>query len=248
MQLAGHELSFSVSDKMAQRILVVDDDKAVVRLLRGYLEQAGYEVQVAYNGETAVHTIRREHPSLVLLDLMLPDRDGFDITRTIRQDPQLALLPIIMLTARVTDTDKIVGLELGADDYITKPYNPREVVARVRARLRIQDGLEQATQQRVLRLGGLEMDVGRRMVSVNGRFVDLTATEFDILHVLLEHPGYVWTRGELIRTALDSDFEGIDRTVDSHVRNLRRKIEPDPRQPTYIQTVYGVGYRLEGVP
>ncbi|MCA9974287.1 MAG: response regulator transcription factor, partial [Anaerolineales bacterium] len=107
---------------------------------------------------------------------------------------------------------------------------------------------EQATQQRVLRLGGLEMDVGRRMVSVNGRFVDLTATEFDILHVLLEHPGYVWTRGELIRTALDSDFEGIDRTVDSHVRNLRRKIEPDPRQPTYIQTVYGVGYRLEGVP
>lgn len=233
---------------MTQRILVVDDDKAVVRLMRGYLEQAGYDVLVAYNGATAVHMIHREHPDLVLLDLMLPDQDGYDITRTIRRDPQWSLLPIIMLTARVTDTDKIVGLELGADDYITKPYNPREVVARVRARLRIQGGIEQVTQQRMLRLGELEMDVGRRLVTVNGRFIDLTATEFDILRVLLEHPGYVWTRGELIRTALDSDFSGIDRTVDSHMRNLRRKIEPDPRQPTYIQTVYGVGYRLgEGV-
>ena len=235
-----------------QRILVVDDDKAVVRLIRGYLEQAEYEVLVAYNGETAVHMIRRELPDLVLLDLMLPDRDGYDIIRTIRHDPQLALLPIILVTARVTDTDKIVGLELGADDYITKPYNPREVVARVRARLRIQAGLSQGGTAvplpRILRWSiahlDLEMDVTRRRVMAQGRMIDLTTTEFDILRVLLEHPGYIWTRGELIRTALGSDFDGIDRTVDSHIRNLRRKIEPDPHNPTYIQTIYGVGYRL----
>jgi two-component system alkaline phosphatase synthesis response regulator PhoP len=229
---------------MNQRILVVDDDQAVVRLMRGYLEQAGYEVLVAYRGETAVQMIRSERPDLVLLDLMLPDRDGYDITQAIRRDPQLSTLPIIMLTARVTDTDKIIGLELGADDYVTKPYNPREVVARVRARLRIQQGLDQAATQRILRNGGLTMDVGRRVVTINGRMIDLTATEFDLLRVLLEHPGYVWTRGELIRTALGSEFDGIDRTVDSHIRNLRRKIEPDPRDPSYVQTIYGVGYRL----
>lgn len=228
-----------------KRILVVDDDKAVVRLLRGYLEQAGYEVVVAYDGRTALFIIRQERPDLVLLDVMLPDKDGHEITRLIRQDAQLRTLPIIMLTARVTDTDKVVGLELGADDYVTKPYNPREVIARVRARLRIQDELPQAAEQRQLRFGGMVMDVGQRRVTVDGREVELTATEFDLLQVLMQHPSYVWTRGELIRTALGNDFEGIDRTVDSHIRNLRRKIEPDPRQPTYVQTVYGVGYRLQ---
>lgn len=223
-----------------QRILVVDDDKAVVRLMRGYLEQAGFEVLAAYNGETALHIIRRERPDLLLLDLNLPDRDGWDMTRVIRNDPKLAALPLIMLTARVTDADKIIGLELGADDYITKPYNPREVVARVRARLRIQ---QQPIHQQ-LRVGDLLMDVEKRRVVVNGRLLDLTATEFDILHVLMRHPGTVWTRGELIRTALGSDFEGIDRTVDSHMHNLRRKVEADPKNPIYIQTVYGVGYAL----
>ena len=231
-----------------QHILVVDDDKAVVRLMRGYLEQAGYQVLVAYDGETALQQIRGRHPDLVLLDLMLPDRDGWDITRSIRNDPNLAALPIIMLTARVTAEDKIIGLELGADDYVTKPYNPREVVARVRARLRAQSRDQQESAQpqrgRQLRAGSLEMDPGRRQVTVGGQAVQLTATEFDILRVLMEHPGYVWTRGELIRTALGSDFEGIDRTVDSHMRNLRRKIEEDPRNPIYVQTVYGVGYRL----
>jgi two-component system alkaline phosphatase synthesis response regulator PhoP len=179
---------------------------------------------------------------------MLPDRDGWDITRTIRNDPALVTLPIIMLTARVMAEDKIIGLELGADDYVTKPYNPREVVARVRARLRAQSrdqqGAAQAPREARLRAGELEMDVGRRQVTIGGKPVGLTATEFDILRVLLEHPGYVWSRGELIRTALGSDFEGIDRTVDSHVRNLRHKIEADPRNPSYVQTVYGVGYRL----
>jgi two-component system alkaline phosphatase synthesis response regulator PhoP len=231
-----------------QRILVVDDDRAVVRLMRGYLEQAGYQVLVAYDGQSAIQQIQSGQPDLVLLDLMLPDRDGWDITRSIRNDPALAALPIIMLTARVTAEDKIIGLELGADDYVTKPYNPREVVARVRARLRAQSRDQQESAQprrgRHLHAGALEMDVGRRPVTVAGSQVELTATEFDILRVLMEHPGYVWTRGELIRTALGSDFEGIDRTVDSHMRNLRRKIEDDPRNPTYVQTVYGVGYRL----
>ena len=227
---------------LKQRILVVDDDKEVVRLMRAYLEQAGYSVLTAYDGETAVHTLRREKPDLMLLDLMLPDRDGYDITRIVRGDAALAHIPIIMLTARVEDTDKIVGLEMGADDYVTKPYNPREVVARVRARLRDRG----VVQPSVLQAGGLVMDLGRREVMVNGRAIDLTPTEFNLLRVLMEQSGYVFTRSELIRRGLGADYEGIDRTLDSHIRNLRRKIEPDPKKPTFIQTVYGVGYRLVG--
>ncbi|MCI0399240.1 MAG: response regulator transcription factor [Chloroflexi bacterium] len=224
-----------------QRILVVDDDREVVRLMRAYLEQAGYEVLVAYNGETAVHTLRREKPDLLLLDLMLPDTDGYDLTRLIRADASLATIPIIMLTARVDDLDKIVGLEMGADDYVTKPYNPREVVARVRARLR-QPGVFQPA---ILQVGALQMDLGRREVRVHDRVINLTATEFNLLRVLMEQAGYVFTRSELISKGLGADYEGIDRTLDSHIRNLRQKIEPNPREPTYIQTVYGVGYRLD---
>ncbi len=226
---------------MKQRILVVDDDKEVVRLMRAYLEQAGYEVLVAYDGETAVHNLRREKPDLLLLDLMLPDRDGWDITRLVRGDPILAHTPIIMLTARVEDTDKIIGLEIGADDYVTKPYNPREVVARVRARLRSQGSL----QPKILRVGGLEMDIERREVHIDGQGVELTPTEFNLLHVLLSRAGYVLTRRELVSKGLGVDYEGLERTLDSHMRNLRHKIEPDSGQPTYIHTVYGVGYRLD---
>ncbi|MCB8945422.1 MAG: response regulator transcription factor [Ardenticatenaceae bacterium] len=226
-----------------QRILVVDDDREVVRLMRAYLEQAGFVVLVAYEGETAVHTLRREKPDLLLLDLMLPGLDGLTITRLVRSDPMLAYLPIIMLTARVEDTDKIVGLEMGADDYVTKPYNPREVVARVRAQLRPKGVVGTA----VLQVGGLQMDVGRREVQVDGEGVNLTATEFDLLRVLLEQAGYVLTRSELIRQGLGTDYEGIDRTLDSHIRNLRRKIEAGGKRPSYIQTVYGVGYKLEEV-
>jgi len=226
---------------MKQRILVVDDDKEVVRLMRAYLEQAGYEVLVAYDGETAVHNLRREKPDLLLLDLMLPDRDGWDITRLVRGDPALAHMPIIMLTARVEDTDKIIGLEIGADDYVTKPYNPREVVARVRARLRSQG----AHQPQMLRVGGLELDVDRREVRVDGRSVELTPTEFNLLQALLSRAGYVMTRSELVSKGLGVDYEGLERTLDSHIRNLRHKIEPDSRHPTYIHTVYGVGYRLD---
>lgn len=223
-----------------RRILVVDDDLEVVRLIRAYLEQAGFEVLAAHDGEAAVHTLRRERPDLLLLDLMLPGRDGWEITRLVRGDPALAHTPIIMLTARVDDTDKIVGLELGADDYVTKPYNPREVVARVRARLRQQDSAPPAE----LRVGDLEMDVRRREVHVAGRLVELTPTEFALLQVFMEQPGYVLTRGELLRRGLGIDFEGVERTLDSHIRNLRQKLEPDPASPIYILTVYGVGYRL----
>jgi two-component system alkaline phosphatase synthesis response regulator PhoP len=189
--------------------------------------------------------MRRDNPDLVLLDLMLPDRDGWDVTRTVRNDPNLMHMPIIMLTARVSDTDKIVGLELGADDYVTKPYNPREVVARVRARLRVQTGGQEPFQNKILRVGGLQMDIGRHEILVEGRPGFLTATEFEILRVMMEQTGYVLTRSELIRKAFGDEFLGIERTLDSHIRNLRQKIEPHPKYPQYIKTVYGVGYRLE---
>lgn len=227
-----------------QRVLVVDDDREVVRLMRAYLEQAGFAVLVAYDGETAVHNLRREKPDLLLLDLMLPDRDGWDITRTVRADPALAHIPIIMLTARVDINDRIVGLEIGADDYVIKPYDPREVVARVRARLRSRE----AEPSQLIQVGDLRMDAGRRDVRVNDLPVDLTPTEFDLLQALMERAGYVFTRSELISKGLGADYEGTDRTLDSHIRNLRQKIEPDPKEPTYIQTVYGVGYRLDESP
>jgi two-component system alkaline phosphatase synthesis response regulator PhoP len=229
---------------MNERILVVDDDKEVVRLMRAYLEQAGYDVLVAYDGRTAVHILRRDKPDLVLLDLMLPDQDGWEVTRLVRSDPTLASTPIIMLTARVDITDRIVGLEMGADDYVTKPYDPREVVARVRARLRS----PAPAAPQILIVGGLQMDLGRREVRVDGREVELTPTEFSLLQVLMQQTGYVFTRGELISKGLGADYEGLDRTLDSHIRNLRAKIEPDPKKPTYIHTVFGVGYRLEEAP
>ena len=225
-----------------QHILVVDDDKEVVRLMRAYLEQAGYEVRVAYDGDTAVHNLRRHPPALVLLDLMLPGKDGWEITRLMRSDPALAAIPIIMLTARIEDTDKIVGLEMGADDYVTKPYNPREVVARVRARLR-QPGPLPSTA--TLQVGHLTLDRGRREVRLNHHEVELTPTEFNLLRVLMEQAGYVFTRSELIQKGLGRDYEGLDRTLDSHMRNLRRKLEQAAPTFAYVHTVYGVGYRLE---
>lgn len=226
------------------RILVVDDDKQIVRLVQSYLERASYQVLTAYEGETALHTIRRERPDLVVLDLMLPNRDGWEVTRAVRSDPNLAGLPIIMLTARVEDTDKIVGLELGADDYIAKPFNPHEVVARVRAVLRRVTGAP--VTSRVIQVGRLRMDVDRHEVTLDGNSLDLTPTEFDLLKVLMEQHGHAFTRMELVEKGLGYSFEGLDRTIDSHIKNLRRKIGSNPGQPAYIETVYGVGYRLKG--
>lgn len=230
---------------MAQRILVVDDDKQIARLIRSYLEQAGYQVMVAYDGETALHALRREAPDLVVLDLMLPDRDGWDVTRTVRSDPALAATPIIMVTARVEDTDKIVGLELGADDYVSKPFNPRELVSRVRAVLR-RTGGQPAVVSPVLSAGALRLDPDRHEARLDGQPLDLTPTEFDLLRTLMASSGHAFTRGELIEQALGYTYEGLDRSLDSHVKNLRRKIEPDPANPVFIQTVFGVGYRFAG--
>jgi len=227
-----------------QRILVVDDDKDIVRVLRSYLEQAGYEVFTANNGNTALHILSRERPDLVVLDLMLPDKDGLDVTRVVRGDPALARTYILMLTARVEDTDKVVGLELGADDYVTKPFNPREIVARVRStfrRIQVEDDL--ATEQ-VLRYRDLTVDLARRHVTLKDEPVELTPTEFNLLAVLMRRPGVPFSRADLVQKRLGYDYESLERTLDSHIRNLRKKIEPDPSDPVYVQTVYGVGYRL----
>jgi two-component system alkaline phosphatase synthesis response regulator PhoP len=229
---------------MPQRVLIVDDDREIARLLRAYLEQSGYEVLVAYDGETALHAIRRDRPDLVVLDLMLPDRDGWEITRIVRGTTALAATPILMLTARVEDTDKIVGLELGADDYVTKPFNPQVVVARVRAILRRSAGGVESRQ--VLRARDLTLDLDRHEATVSGQRVELTSSEFEFLRALMQSPDHAFTRAELIERALGYEYEGLERTVDSHIKNLRQKIEPDPRKPSYIRTVYGVGYRLQG--
>jgi len=229
---------------MSQRILVVDDDKQIVRLIQSYLEQAAYQVLTAYDGASALRVIRTERPDLVVLDLMLPDQDGWAITRTVRSDSELSGMPIIMLTARADDTDKIVGLELGADDYITKPFNPREAVARVRAVLRRSSG--EPVHPYVLQVGALRLDLDHHAVTRDGQPIELTPTEFDLLKVFMEYPGHAFTRGELVEKGLGYTYEGLDRGVDSHIKNLRKKIEPDLANPTYVQTVYGVGYRLQG--
>lgn len=226
------------------RILVVDDDQKIVRLVRSYLEQAGYQVLTAFDGETALHTLRREKPDLVVLDLMLPDRDGWDITRIIRADATLAPTPVIMLTARVEDADKLTGLELGADDYITKPFNPREVVARVKAVLR-RTSTGGAPPQ-LFQFDSLRIDLDRHEVLLDGQPLELTPTEFDLLKTLVEHPGQVFTRLKLIENALGYGYEGMERTIDAHIKNLRKKLQVSPDSPIYIETVYGVGYRLRG--
>ncbi len=232
---------------MAQRILVVDDDKSIVKVLAGYLEQAGFAVLAAHDGETAMHILRRERPDLLILDLMMPERDGWEVTRIVRGDKDLAAIPIIMLTARFEDTDKITGLELGADDYVTKPFNAREVVTRVKALLRRQklDKMP-ASATPILVSGGLRLDVEHHTLTVNAQRVDLTRTEFNLLEILLANPGYTITRDELLEKALGYAYEGLGRALDTHIRNLRRKIESDPENPTYIQTVHGVGYRMAG--
>jgi DNA-binding response OmpR family regulator len=226
---------------MTQRILVVDDDREIVRLLRAYLEQSGYQVLVAYDGETALHALRRESPDLVILDLMLPDRNGLDVTQTVRRDTSLAAMPIIMLTARVDDHDKIVGLELGADDYVTKPFNPSELMARIRAVLRRAQG--ESTPPKMLRVGDLVIDVDSYRVEIQNQQVHLTPTEFGLLRALAGNPGHTLTRLELIEQGLGYSYEGLERTVDSHIKNLRKKLE-ESGGTALIETVFGVGYRL----
>ncbi len=224
-------------------VLVVDDDPSIVKILRGYLEQAGFTVFSAYQGREAMTLLHHERPDLVLLDVMLPDLDGWEFTRQVRADARVAATPILMLTARVEDTDKIIGLEMGADDYITKPFNAREVVARVRAMLRRRQ-LDQMPAPKILRVGELALDQGQRVVTLRDEPIELTPTEYRLLEILMQNPGHTFTRDELLEAGLGYGYEGFGRTLDTHIANLRKKIEPNPKDPTYILTVYSVGYRM----
>jgi len=226
------------------RILVVDDDRDIVRLVRSYLEKAGYQVLTAYDGESALQVLRSEKPQLLILDLMLPDRDGWDVARMVRADSNIAATPIIMLTARVEDNDKIVGLEIGADDYITKPFNPREVVARVRALLRRSQLQQESQTPQRLQVGQLVLDIGKRELSLNEEIINLTPSEFELINVLMQNPGFVITRDELADKALGYGSASAGRTLDSHIKNLRRKIDRDSSLESFIQTVHGIGYRM----
>jgi DNA-binding response OmpR family regulator len=228
--------------KMRKTILVVDDEAKIVRLVRDYLEQAGFRVVTANSGRQALQAVRLEQPHLVILDLGLPEMDGLDVARQIHKESNL---PIIMLTARVDEADRVAGLELGADDYVTKPFSPRELVARVRAVLRrTEKGEEPAAEP--IEAGDVRIDPVRRQVSVAGRTVELTPTEFDLLAAMAREPGRVFTRLQLLEKVQGyAAYEGFERTIDAHIKNLRRKIEPDPRRPRYIHTVFGVGYRFE---
>src|SRR3954451_25311956 len=222
-------------------VLVVDDAPEIVRLARDYLEHAGFVVLTASDGHTAVQLGRARNPDPIGLDLGLPGLDGLDVTRSLRRD---SAVPIIMLTARGDESDKIVGLEMGADDYLTKPFSPKELVARVRAVLRRTQ--QQQTQADRAVVGALELDRLRREVAVAGRKVDLTATEFDLLLTMAAQPGRVFTRAQLLDAIHGEAFDAYARAIDAHIKNIRRKIEPDPARPHYIETVFGVGYKVAG--
>jgi len=224
---------------MNETILVVDDEPKITKLARDYLEQGGYNVLVAADGSAALNTARSERPDLIVLDLMLPKMDGLDVCRTLRRE---SAIPIIMLTARSEETDRLIGLELGADDYITKPFSPRELVARVRATLRRVQGTVYTPG--TVRVGRLEIDLERHRLFANDQLVHLTRSEFTLLSALAQHPGQVLSRAQLLDKLHGIATTGYDRSVDAHIKNLRRKIEPDPSQPTYILTVYGIGYRF----
>ena len=221
-------------------ILVVDDEPKIVQLVRDYLEHAGFSVITASDGAGAIRSAGTGHPDLIVLDLGLPGLDGIDVARTLRRD---TAVPIIMLTARADESDKLVGLELGADDYITKPFSPKELVARVRAVLRRAQGMERESE--IVRVGtDVELDVPRMLATIGGRKVELTHTEFQLVETMARQPGRVFTRAQLLNAIRGVAFESYERAIDAHIKNIRRKIEPDPRTPRYLLTAYGVGYRF----
>jgi DNA-binding response OmpR family regulator len=220
-------------------ILVVDDEPRIVELARDYLEHAGFAVVTAADGASAVERVHRDRPDLVVLDLGLPGLDGLEVTRRLRQASNL---PIVMLTARDDELDKLLGLELGADDYLTKPFSPRELVARVRAVLRRSEPVDD--QADIVRAADVVLDVPRMRAELAGRAIDLTPTEFQLLVTLARRPGRIFTRSQLLDALRGISFESYERAIDTHVKNLRRKLEPDPRRPRYVLTVYGVGYRF----
>jgi DNA-binding response OmpR family regulator len=224
---------------MMRTVLVVDDEPQIVQLARDYLEYAGFAVLTAADGRAALETARRQRPDLVVLDIGLPGLDGLDVTRELRRD---STIPIVMLTARDDELDKLLGLELGADDYLTKPFSPRELVARVKAVLRRSEHVSAPSDH--IRADDVVLDVPRMRAEVGGRAVELTPTEFKLLATLATSPGRIFTRSQLLDALRGVAFESYERAIDSHIKNLRRKIEPDPREPRYVLTVYGVGYRF----
>ncbi len=222
-----------------QTILIIEDEPELVKVLRAYLEQAGYHVLSAYRGDTGLSTWGHKHPDLVILDLNLPGVDGLDVAREIRRKGDT---PIIMLTARVEETDELLGLELGADDYITKPFSPRLVLARVRALLRRADSMVPTPKQ--VRIADLELDLEAHRLTRDTLDIELTPTEFNLLAALASQPGRAFTRMQLLETSQGTSFEGYERTIDAHIKNLRAKLESDPKNPRYIETVFGIGYRF----
>jgi two-component system alkaline phosphatase synthesis response regulator PhoP len=225
---------------MEKKILVVDDEAKIVKVLKAYLEQSGFQVVTAVDGKIALAIFMREKPDFMILDLNLPGMDGLDVCRTVRRQSNI---PILMLTARVEEADKLIGLELGADDYVVKPFSPREVVARVRTIFRRADG--ELAQPEILRVGDLQIDLDQHSVMISERSLELTPTEFDILVVLARQPKRVFTRMQIMELAQGNAFEGYERTIDTHIKNIRLKLEPNPKNPTYIHTVFGVGYKVE---
>jgi two-component system alkaline phosphatase synthesis response regulator PhoP len=224
---------------MNETILIIEDEPKVAQLARDYLEGGGFQVLAAADGTTGLAIARRERPELIVLDLMLPGMDGLDVCRVLRRESDV---PIIMLTARSEETDRLIGLELGADDYISKPFSPRELVARVRALLRRAKGT--VYQPGVIRAGDLVIDIDAHRLRRAGQHIHLTRLEFNLLQVLAQHPGQIYSRAQLLEKLHGVAFEGYDRSVDAHIKNLRRKIENDPSDPQYILTVYGVGYKF----
>jgi DNA-binding response OmpR family regulator len=222
-----------------KKILVVDDEPKIVQLARDYLEHAGFAVLAASDGKTALAIVRADKPDLIVLDLGLPQLDGLDVTRSIRKESNV---PIIMLTARSEESDKLIGLELGADDYVTKPFSPKELVARVRTVLRRVENADAGSD--IIRAADLVLDAPRMKLTVNDHDVELTPTEFQLLAALARQPGRIFTRAQLLDAVRGIAFESYERAIDAHVKNIRRKIEPNPREPHYILTVYGVGYKF----
>jgi two-component system alkaline phosphatase synthesis response regulator PhoP len=223
-----------------KHILVVDDEPRIAEIARDYLERAGYRVTTAGSGTDALALARTRHPDLIVLDLGLPHMDGLDVTRTLRKQSNV---PIIMLTARVDESDKLIGLELGADDYVTKPFSPKELVARVRAVFRRIDAAPERGD--IIRTGDVTLDKRRMQAKMGDRSIDLTTTEFELLATLARQPGRVFTRAQLLDAIRGEAVDSFDRAIDAHIKNLRRKLEPDPRRPRYVLTVHGVGYKCD---